>query len=125
MGLRWVLESGWLDRSAGQKGIAMHYDPTDGDGFNPAATPTSPVAWGRVIDGKAVTVSRDWTAANDEPLYAAPPSPSFDRTTVIEECATAAECTSPPDWSPEGMRHQIAKNIRALCTVTRPDGGAA
>lgn len=29
-----------------------------------------PVAWGRVIDGKAVTVSLEWTPANDEPLYA-------------------------------------------------------
>ena len=30
-----------------------------------------PVAWGRVIDGKAVTVSLVRTPANDEPLYAA------------------------------------------------------
>jgi hypothetical protein len=32
-----------------------------------------PAAWGRVIDGKAVTVSRERTPANDEPLYATPP----------------------------------------------------
>lgn len=31
-----------------------------------------PVAWGRVIDGKAVTISLRRTIANDEPLYTAP-----------------------------------------------------
>ena len=33
-----------------------------------------PVAWGRVIGNKAVTVSLNRTGANDEPLYAAPAS---------------------------------------------------
>lgn len=37
-------------------------------------TEGKPVAWGRVIDGKAVTVSLARTGANDEPLYAVPPS---------------------------------------------------
>lgn len=48
-----------------------------------------PVAWGRVINGKAVTVSREWTPANDEPLYATPPAP--DRAAVVEECIAAAQ----------------------------------
>lgn len=42
----------------------------------PAATPAKPAAWGRMIDGEAVTVSRIRTGANDEPLYAAPPAPA-------------------------------------------------
>lgn len=37
----------------------------------PANPYPNPVAWGRVVDGKAVTVSLEWTPANDEPLYAA------------------------------------------------------
>lgn len=42
--------------------------------LSPATGATEPVAaaWGRVIDGKAVTVSRERTPANDEPLYTAP-----------------------------------------------------
>lgn len=38
----------------------------------PAAPAGDAVAWGRVIDGKAVTISLVRTEANDEPLYAAP-----------------------------------------------------
>lgn len=34
-----------------------------------------PVAWGRVIGGKAMTISRERTPANDTPLYTAPPIP--------------------------------------------------
>lgn len=40
---------------------------------SPTVAAAEPVAWGRVIDGKAVTVSLEWTPANDEPLYANPP----------------------------------------------------
>lgn len=39
--------------------------------LSPDSRKAEPVAWGRVIDGKAVTVSLTWTPANDEPLYAA------------------------------------------------------
>ncbi len=41
----------------------------------PVGSPNLPAAWGRVVDDKAVTVSREWTPANDEPLYATPPVP--------------------------------------------------
>jgi hypothetical protein len=38
-----------------------------------------PVAWGRVIDGKAITVSLQRTGSNDEPLYAGPSVSSTDK----------------------------------------------
>lgn len=37
-----------------------------------AMVSAEPAAWGRVIDGKAVTVSLECTPANDEPLYTSP-----------------------------------------------------
>lgn len=50
---------------------------------------SEPVAWGRMIDGKAATVSLAWTPANDEPLYASP-LPGRDAQT-IEVCAKVAD----------------------------------
>lgn len=40
-----------------------------------AQTQQKPAAWGRMIDGEAITVSRIRNGANDEPLYATPASP--------------------------------------------------
>jgi len=50
----------------------MQNDMNDSRTNGHESTEGVPVAWGRVIDGKAVTVSLEKTAANDEPLYAGP-----------------------------------------------------
>lgn len=52
-----------------------------------------PAAWGRVIDGEAVTVSRTRNGANYEPLYASPPPQvTVDREALAQAVMNAQEC---------------------------------
>ena len=60
---------------------------------------SKPVAWGRVIDGKAITVSLERTPANDEPLYAA------DRIEALEADFNSAAAAA-SEYSEFWERHQ-------------------
>ncbi len=94
------LEPGWLDRNvanakqrADELSAYAAYTPVTvtGSGTTPPADQGKPVAWGRVISGKAVTLSRERTPANDEPLYTHPDLRVQELEAALRPFATEAD----------------------------------
>lgn len=93
-----------------------------------------PVAWGRVIGGRAITISRERTPANDTPLYAAPqkPPPAAGWDQAIEAAMAIAKDMRDKYSSPTGDQYTQGlwdqsqriigkiKALRATPAATKP-----